>query len=262
MSTVLYLCGYAWCNPSLYLYLFVLLQTVLVFLTQLQMYEPKHTTQWLSPKECCCCRSNIHHTPAQAILLLPCRASFFINNKSKPISRESFILLTSIQPLAFLHESTYILFLHSWLSVCLSVDNNNMTEPGAPSQCTHTLKHKHPSYSPPQHQPSYTHTSPSILPDPSWPPRFAEAPACPGCSPGSLAPPCWMEEAMNRLSKSDLLQLLSVSLSFQTTLLCSQPCTFMALLYLIVLFSQWRLLTLTSNTQCQSSSLASVVVCL
>lgn len=30
------------------------------------------------------------------------------------------------------------------------------------------------------------------LPTPT-PPCFAEAPVCPGCIPGSLAPPCWME---------------------------------------------------------------------
>lgn len=65
--------------------------------------------------------------------------------------------------------------------------------------------------------PSHIHAPSSILPHPLDPPRFAEAPACPGCTSGSLAPPCWMEEALNRLSKSNLLQIISVSLSLKAT---------------------------------------------
>lgn len=153
----------------------------------------------------------------------------------------------------------------SLMAVCLSVDNNNMTlsqelPPHYPltttltNKCSHTLTHTHaqthtvyqpflPSaftLPPPQHQPSHTQTHTHPLPTPTLPdpPRFAEAPACPGCTPGSLAPPCWMEEAMNRLSKSDLPQLFSVSLSFKTTPSLLTILHFYGLGLLIFLFSQ------------------------
>lgn len=113
------------------------------------------------------------------------------------------------------------LHLLSFMAVCLSEDNNNMTlsqelPPHFSLSHTHTLKHmqctSHASHPLSQHQPSHTHKPSPTTPCPSCPPPcFAEAPACPGCTPGSLAPPCWMEEAMIRLSKSDLPQLFSVT---------------------------------------------------
>lgn len=123
------------------------------------------------------------------------------------------------------------------ITVCLSDDNNNMSLGQECSPYTsmffwldvkNTQKCKHPIavLTHEAHQPFLTLPQASnilrthapsatffCLPCP--PTRFTETPACPGCSPGSLAPPCWMEEAINRLSKSDLLQLFFSFCDFQ-----------------------------------------------
>lgn len=113
------------------LYLFVLLQTVVVFLTKLLIYKPTRTVQWSHLKTIAVWGSSIYHSPAQALkyffffIHLPTSVSMqgISHFKWRPILVGEFHLTNLLHPAPCMAlridccDSSPSLF-HSWLSVC------------------------------------------------------------------------------------------------------------------------------------------------
>jgi len=269
-------CVYLWRSPSLYIYLFVWFQAIgglwpvaanLQTVKNKKSYIKKNLgVQHLSHSQSPKVFSFIYQHESQ------CRAPHFIN-----VGPFGGRVSSDLPPLSSsLHGSLHRVAttLHPSFTVCLWTATTWLW---ARSSNTHTHTHTHthtlsqthavyqpslhpPSHtlSPPQHQPSHTNTdthphppspAPLLLVTPPHP-RFVEAPALAAFLAHWQRPAGW-----KRLWKGEaraIFRSFSLSFSFKTTpslLITLHLCGHGLLIFL---FSQWWLLTLTSNTQSQS----------
>lgn len=125
---------------------------------------------------------------------------------------------TSPKLWSLLWLSVSIQLLHGFMSSCISIPvfTHGSAPSALPTRSGWGIRRLKSS---PWHinAPSPLHHAPHPHPQPQPHHALQRPPACPGCTPGSLAPPCWMEETMDRLSKSSLPQLFFMSLSFKAS---------------------------------------------